>query len=496
MATAQADLPRSAAQWVARWKTRPLAILAATRARLNQLQQTAADPSPADLARVVQTDPFLVFLLLKAVNNRQRGEFASEVTGVENALKLIGVERFQQQFGHLPLIEERLKPGSGEYALLLQQILIAHQAADLARDWAVARLDMKPEEVYVAALLHNQAWCQLALHEPQLARHWAPWHASPLQDDAEVQRSLLGTSLTELQLTLLQQEALPASLAELLAADSATSPRALTLQLAIGFARQCIAGWQHPQLWQHLGSMAELARRDTDAIWNRSQKVILDFARQWQHPQIPPPAAWLPLLPGSWSRAPQAAATGAEPAQSADAAPSAPEPDRMQQLQAQLGRAANFNQTMSLILRELQQGLQLQRVVFALLGADQCTLRVRYALGVDAADPLARFQFDTRQSALLAKLQQKTASIWINASNAAQYRPHLPADWNTCVGDGEFLLMSLCVGDRPIGLILADRAGLRPLDEAGYNGFKQICLLGVRSLGQLAGTSPAAASSS
>lgn len=496
MATAQADLPRTVAQWVARWKTRPLAILATTRARLNQLQQSAADPSPADLARIVQSDPFLVFLLLKAVNNRQRSGFASEVIGVENALKLIGVERFQQQFGHLPLIEERLKPGSAGYALLLQQILIAHQAADLARDWAVARLDMKPEEVYVAALLHNQAWCQLALHEPQLAQHWVPWHASKLQDDSEVQRSLLGMPLAELQLALLRHEALPASLGELLAADGTINPRALTVQLATAFARQCVAGWQHPQLWQHISTMAELARRDADNIWSRSQKVIIDFGRQWQHPQVPPPAAWLPLLPGSWSM--PGAAAAAEPTQPAAAKPSPPRPaqDRLRLLQAQLAQAANFNQVMSLILRELQQGQQLQRVLFALLGADQCTLRARYVLGVDAADPLARFEFDTRESALLAKLLQKTASIWINAGNAAQYRPHLPAGWNACVGSGEFFLMSLCVGDKPIGLILADRPGLRPLDEAGYNGFKQICQLGVHRLGQLAGTSQAAASSS
>ena len=137
-------------------------MLLQTRERLDRLRDSAGDPSPADLSKIVQTDPFLSYLLLKAVNNRQRGQFSSEVIGIENALKLVGVQRFLEQFGHLPVIEERFASGSAEYSLLLQQIMIARQAAAFAWDWAVARLDLKPEEIYTAALLHNQAWCQLA----------------------------------------------------------------------------------------------------------------------------------------------------------------------------------------------------------------------------------------------------------------------------------------------------------------------------------------------
>ena len=44
----------------------------------------------------------------------------------------------------------------------------------------------------------------------------------------------------------------------------------------------------------------------------------------------------------------------------------------------------------------------------------------------------------------------------------------------------------LFAADLPFGLIVSDRGGGRPLDELGYNRFKQLCLLGAQGLASLA----------
>ena len=233
---------------------------------------------------MVQTDPFLVFLLAESVN-RQRGEFASE-DWVENALKLIGVERFQQQFGHLPLIEERLKPGLGEYARLLQQPDRTSGRRSGAR-LGKARPDGEAGRSLCRCLLHNQNRCQLEQPHRVCNRRGIGrrWHASPLQV-----RSTRGVQLARhiadriAAPTLLQQRGAAGVTLNCwrrqrnqpTRADAATGHRL--------FARQCIAGWQHPAAVaaprQHGGNWT---RRDTDAIWETAA-VLRDprfCLRQW-----------------------------------------------------------------------------------------------------------------------------------------------------------------------------------------------------------------------
>lgn len=488
MASNPSGLPQTAQQWISRWRTKPLAMLSNTRERLDALRDTDGDPSPADLAKIVQTDPFLSYLLLKAVNNRQRGKFSSEVIGIENALKLVGVQRFIEQFGHLPVIEERLPPGSVGYAVLIQQILIARQAAAFAWEWAVARLDLKPEEIYSAALLHNQAWCQLALHEPQLANSWLPWHASALQNEEAVQQQLLHMSLAQLQLALMRNDNIPPSLLELITLEPAPNPRALIVGAAAAVSAYCVSGWQHPQLQSQLANIAQCLRRDEDEVWARAKRIAIDFARNWQYSAVPAAARWLPLLPGSWAETASSKAGKNDPVKPQPTAAVVFE-DVVREIKSHLDHSLTFNQMMSLIIKGLHDGLQLDRVVFALLSGSRQQIKARYVVGAGATDPLARFEFDLQAPNLLSKLMQKTAGIWLNSDNSAQFRRHLPTGWSDCVGDAEFFAMSLFVGEQAVGLIVADRAGKRPLDEAGYNGFKQMCLMGAQGLAHLANKS-------
>lgn len=484
-----AHLPQDITRWLARWKTLPLAIMAETADGLRRLQEHA-DPSPADIARIVQKDPFLVLLLLKAVNGRDGTGFASEVIGIENAVKLVGVGRFFERFGHLPLIEGRFKENPEAYAVLLQQILIARQAADLARDWAIARLDMKPEEVFVAALLHNHAWCRLALHEPQLAPLWQPWHASPLQDDQICQRQHLGIDLNALQVALLRHEGLPDTVVELQSADAEGNPRSLTVILASRFARQCLSGWHSEVLLETAAMAAQLVRRSTDQLLSRSKRVLLETGRAWCYSAVPPSVCWLPLEVGHWAAKGEEVAAGPVPVVQPSTVHLPDHEQLIRMLATELQGSRSFNQTMSLTFKALHRGFGLERVLLALSTPDLGRVKARYAVCADGLPPLDRFEFILSPPNLLSKLMQKSAGIWINRTNAQQFRPHLPAGWNESVGSGEVFLMSLFVGGRAVGLMLADSAGKHPLDEAGYNAFKKVCLQAARSLERLAAASP------
>jgi hypothetical protein len=309
-----------------------------------------------------------------------------------------------------------------------------------------------------------------------------------LQNEEAVQVKLLQMPLAQLQLALMQNDNIPPSLLELITREPAPNPRALIVGAAAAVSAYGVSGWQHPQLQSQLATIAQSLRRDEDEVWARTKRIAIDFARNWQYSAVPAAARWLPLLPGSWTEAASSKAGKSDPVKPQPTAAVVFE-DVVREIKSHLDRSLTFNQMMSLIIKGLHDGLQLDRVVFALLSGSRQQIKARYVVGAGATDPLARFEFDLQAPNLLSKLMQKTAGIWLNSDNAAQFRRHLPTGWSDCVGDAEFFAMSLFVGEQAVGLIVADRAGKRPLDEAGYNGFKQMCLMGAQGLAHLANKS-------
>ena len=77
-------------------------------------------------------------------------------------------------------------------------------------------------------------------------------------------------------------------------------------------------------------------------------------------------------------------------------------------------------------------------------------------------------------------------SLISHADNAAQLARHLSAVFRAEFRSDSFCAMSIFVGSKPIGLIVADRSGAGALSERHYRNFKQICLLTSQALTQSA----------
>ena len=475
----------TAGQWIDRWKTQPLAILMDTAARLQRLREQTPEPSAGQIASIVQIDPFLAFLVLKAVSGRQRGGLAAEVISIEAALRLLGCESFFQRFGQLPLIEQRLAPNSASYVRLIDQIMQARQAARFAYDFAVARLDMRPDEIYVAALLDNLASCHLALHAPEVASNWGHWHHNTWQDDVEWQRARLGASLMDVRQRLLQLAGLSDGLQSLLAPDDEPNARYETVRLAVALARLSVSGWSSAAMQPMLDELAGLLRKDRDWVWARVRRSAVDHAREWSHSAICAPAAcWLPLLPGDWpqptpARAQFVLASSTQKPVADDGPPLQPVRDRIL-------TADSSNRVLGAVIQGLISVTQVRRVVLALLSTDGGRLVARHVQGAASDDPIRQFSFALKPANLLSRLLEKPSGIWLNSLNEAQLRPHLPDGWGACVGQGEWFAMSLFVERTPIGLLLADQASKVPMTDIQYQQFKQLCQFANSRLAQLA----------
>ena len=112
------------------------------------------------------------------------------------------------------------------------------------------------------------------------------------------------------------------------------------------------------------------------------------------------------------------------------------------------------------------------RVMFATIDAERTRLRTRFALGGTRDDALRQFDVDLGQRHLFSMLIRRPQSVWLHRGNAKRYQAHLPADLRRIFGPEGAFLMSVFVGDQPLGLLYADGRGL---NATGYDQFRRLC---------------------
>lgn len=418
-----------------------LPVFARTITELGKLAPRGERAPLPDITEIVLHDPLLMLRLLHTVNNR-RSRLGAEITTVEHAIMMMGVQPFFQRFSRLVSVEDRLAADPAALATLRRLAARAHHAAYQARDWAIYRSDIESEEVFVAALLAELPEMLLACFAPQRASAF---------------------SLAELRDALFDACRIPELLRDLADANSSAHPRVLNVALAAAIARHAESGWWGPALERDREAAAAFLHLAPDDATARIHRTAVLAARAWTWYGAPPAAAWLPMLP--------------PPETPASPAP-APAPNGTQALLAR-----TFDR--------LRQELGLGRVMFALVSADRQRLETKRLEGVAPDSPLANFSLGLARQSLFAQLLGKPQSVWLHDANRGNLQAFITPDMVRLLGREDFFAMSVFLKDRPLGLLYADaRGGTRPLDEAAYQAFKQVGSRLGQGLLQLAGAKP------
>ncbi|MDK2124633.1 HDOD domain-containing protein [Parachitinimonas caeni] len=453
--------PRTSAPsdpWLTFWAKRPLPILQSTKAALAQFSGRAETARANEITAIVLRDPLLTAHALRFINQRPSASLASEVVSIDNVIMLMGINAFIG-FSKLPAVEQLLLPKHApHYYQLLNEIVQARLAAKLAREFATLRYDARLDEIHVTALLARLPY-MLRTIEPGLPE------AAPRTD------------LEQVGVKLFEAWKLPESFSILLGESGATQ-RALLEQTAIRLATRLHTGWWDELVEDDLRILAATLGIEPPEVWRIVSGTMLKMAaKDWPYPQVPPPARWLPMIPGPWPK-PKVAAAQAAPRQTLQ--------DIMLQLVQAGESGASFNQIMSIAIKAIAVGIGIKRIVFAILMAGHNCLKTRYLHGAPNQDPLHELQIDLTAPHIVTKLMLKPQSIWLNASNHAQYESMLPRGLRQTIGPHEFFAMSLFVEDKPVGIFYADNLGSPALSEAQYHAFKQVCLVTGKCLTQQA----------
>ncbi len=497
--------PMTVEGWLERLRPGQTPVFHHTKASLLSLEARIEQIGAREVAALVLSDPLATLRLIYLANNRTSRHFGNEVATVEHAILMQGLGVYLDKVAEFPVLEDTpLGQDKDSLASLYRLLRLAQHAAWQARDFAVLHSDVRAEEVEVAALLYYAPEFLFWLDAPETARELA--RLRRIMETEEAERQALGFALEPLRLALLEAWRIPQVIRDMLDVRQAGRSRNIILKACLDIAHRSRHGWWDEHLLADYQALADIENTPLEVIVQTVHRNAVRAAHHGAWIPAPPAAAWLPMLPGEWPQqtapaaaAPQMPAAEGAPAEAAAKSPPAqpeaavcPMPDRqqldacMQEIGRHLDGSLDLNQMLALVLKGLHHGLGLTRVIFAMLTPDGQRVKSRFTLGVSAQEPLRHLEFPLHSKDLFGQLMTRMQGVWLRPENQARLLPLIRPELRAMIGDGEFLAMSLFVGDKPFGLIYADRGRTGCcLDAATYEDFKRLCLLAVRGLAKL-----------
>jgi HD-like signal output (HDOD) protein len=256
--------------WVAFFSQADIPVLRHTEHQLADLRANANKSNARVISSVILHDPMMTLRVLAYIELKRNKSRNTEITTIERALMMIGMEPFFRDFQSLPLIEDQLKPHPRALLGLLKVIKRARKATHWARDWAIYRHDLDVNEIMVATLLYDAAeilmWCfapQLALRVTEMQK------ADRTLRSVAVQNAVFNVPLYQLKQALAQTWHLPELLTTLMNQDNADHPRVKNVKLAIDLARHSANGWDDAALPDDFTAIGEFLHLSPEALMRR-----------------------------------------------------------------------------------------------------------------------------------------------------------------------------------------------------------------------------------
>ena len=256
--------------WVAYFSAAELPVLRHTVVEIDRLRENSATVNARAVAGAILRDPLMTLRVLGYIEARRPKNRTTDITTIERALMMIGIDPFFRDFQNLPTVEDHLKGHPKALVGVLRVMARARKASHWAREWAINRHDLDVDEITVATLLHDVAeimmWC------------FAPTLALAVRDaqtvdrrrrSVDVQREIYGGALVEIKLDLAQAWRLPELISMLLDDDKARNPRVRNVKLAVDLARHSANGWDDNALPDDFAAIEELLHMSHEALLHR-----------------------------------------------------------------------------------------------------------------------------------------------------------------------------------------------------------------------------------
>lgn len=254
--------------WVLFYSDVELPVLRRTVRELDELRVVAEKVNGRVLSAIILQDPLMTLRVLAYIEGHRRKSQTADITTIERALMMIGIDPFFAHFSQLPTVEDHLKGHSEALLGLLKVIHRARRAAYWSRDWAILRHDLDVDEITVATLLHDAAEMLMWCFAPNLANQARNMQIrNPALRSTYIQEQVYNTRLTDLHAALIKVWHLPELLTQLMTRTD--NPRVKNVTLAVDLARHSANGWNDAALPDDFAAIEELLHLSPDALKHR-----------------------------------------------------------------------------------------------------------------------------------------------------------------------------------------------------------------------------------
>lgn len=259
--------PSGLSAWTAFLGEREIPVLRQTARALTDARLQADRISVRAIDAIILQDPLMTARVLRFSARHRGRRQLQEISTIEHAVMMLGVEPFFHHFAQFDVIEDLLKPHPQALLGALHVVQRAQRAARFALDWATWRCDLSCEEVAISALLHDLAELLVWCFAPQQAWQAASLpKARPDMRSAEAQQAVIGFTYAELQTALCQAWGLPALMLAVQDEQQRDRPRAKNVRLAADLARHTAKGWDDPAVPDDLKAVAALMNIDEPTL--------------------------------------------------------------------------------------------------------------------------------------------------------------------------------------------------------------------------------------
>lgn len=268
---AMIEMPLASANaYVTYFAEQELPVLHDTLTALQSLGERAISVNSKKIAAIVLGDPLMTIRVLSWQQTHRPVSQNQDITTISRAIMMIGVERLMTEFSALPTLENQL----ARYPLALRGALRvterARHAAYHAREWAILRHDLDPDEVTVATLLQEATEIMFWLFAPALMTQVATLQLErPGLRSRIAQQRVFGVETHAIQRELVRIWRLPELLITLLDHQCSENPRVRTVELAGRFARHVATGWNDAGLPDDIDDLCALLPLSRDKLLER-----------------------------------------------------------------------------------------------------------------------------------------------------------------------------------------------------------------------------------
>ena len=478
---------------------------------------------------IILRDPGLALRTLKQLQEGSKKPLRTEISSMAQATMLLGIDRAKR----LPLGHPQLESTLTGYAQqgYVRAASRAFHAAFQAWDWAHIKNDHAPEEVLLAALLHDVAEMALWVVAPDKMHQFRKLMLKDGLPTDEAQYIAFGESLEHFSREIADRWQLPGLVGEALRPENANNSRVQGVMLAVQLARCTERGWYWEKAERLIPQIADYLGTATDEVITHVHKNAIRAAHEAPFYGARHAAALLPMLPGGdeliiedefpESKAEIEAGIAPVKATSPEAAKQAsaqnlektatstvktspkeagldtahaqvcltPQADLFKSALRELYQGIgtlDFSELMRKAVHCMHDGIGLNRAVFARINKHPDKLVASYCIGSDNDPSFSRFEISLDQSHLFTRLLEKQVSLWITDDNREKFWPLVPNDFKVLIKTNTFFVMSVHVGGKPVGLFYADRRSTDcKLDENAYKQFRQVCQLVAKGLANL-----------